>query len=576
MRTQHANDLAAMQAANEAELAALRAENEHIRSQLPRHHSNQPPRESNTREEEAHSATQSRATTKAPTSRPATHRSHAPTYKSGQDTSKPATHAFEGQEPFRRHPFVDGIMEPPLPRGWKPLHLHRYDGTTDPDEHIDSYTTQVNLYTNSDGILCRVFPISLKGAALHWYTQLPAGSIDSFNTLVRRFLAQYATCRPHHTTSAALANLRQNDDEPLRSFMERFSSISVRIRNLNPEVALHAMLMALKPGPFVDSLCRDAPRDMDELRARAAGYIQMEEHSAFRDQIHGETPAKPEQGHKDKVKVNNDSHFKKSTRASRGGRYDFYTPLNAPRVHILEEANNNNLLALPPPGNTPNNADTSKHCRYHRNHGHTTEECRTLRDRIEELIQAGHLGQYVQRQQGGRNSHGGRGRGRRRGSGTRTDAPSGPQQNTGGAVQAEISQETESTPLRGVINIIAGGFAGGGASSSARKRHLRNVNCVHPTTSAPHQSSPPISFSDKDYAGLAPNQDDPMVIVVEIANWKVQKTLIDQGSSADVLRASPHPGVRRLADDLRNATRYKTSHGQYAYIVHSFPALVLD
>nr|KYP37144.1 hypothetical protein KK1_041682 [Cajanus cajan] len=219
----------------------------------------------------------------------------------------------------------------------------------------------------------------------------------------------------------------------------------------------------------------------------------MEEHSAFRDQVRGKAPAKSEQGHKDKIKVNNDSQFKKSTRANRGGRYDFYTPLNAPRVHILEEANNNNLLTLPPPGHTPNSADKSKHCRYHRNHGHTTEECRTLRDRIEELIQAGHLGQYVQRQQ----------------------------------VQAEISQETKSAPLRVLINTIAGGFARGGTSSSARRRHLRSINCVHSTTSAPHQSSPPISFSDEDYAGVSPNQDDPMVIVVEIANWKVQKTLID-------------------------------------------------
>ncbi|XP_020211541.1 uncharacterized protein LOC109796268 [Cajanus cajan] len=260
---------------------------------------------------------------------------------------------------------------------------------------------QYSSYSNPGSISLEhewVFPTSLKGPALHWYTQLPAGSIDSFATLRRRFVAQYATSRPHHTPLAALANLRQNDDESLRAFMERFSNISVRIRNLNPEVALHAMLMALKPGSFVDSLCRDAPRDMDELRACAASYIQMEEHSAFRDQVRGKGPAKPEQGHKDKVKVNNDSQFKKPARANRSGRYDFYTPLNAPRVHILEEASNNNLLALPPPGHTPNSADQSKHCRYHRNYDHTTDECRTLRDCTEELIQAGHLGHYIQRQ----------------------------------------------------------------------------------------------------------------------------------------------------------------------------------
>nr|KYP32550.1 hypothetical protein KK1_046746 [Cajanus cajan] len=175
-------------------------------------------------------------------------------------------------------------METPLPQGWKPLHLDRYDGTTDPDEHIDLYTTQVNLYTNNDAILCRVFPTSLKGVALNW-----------------RFTAQYATSRPHHITFSTLASLRQNDDEPLRAFMERFAATSIKIRNLNPEVALHAMLMALKPGPFVDSLCREAPRDMDELRACAAGYIQMEEHSAFRDQVCSKGLMKPEQGHKDKI-----------------------------------------------------------------------------------------------------------------------------------------------------------------------------------------------------------------------------------------------------------------------------------
>nr|KYP64443.1 hypothetical protein KK1_019040 [Cajanus cajan] len=104
-------------------------------------------------------------------------------------------------------------METPLPQGWKPPHLDHYDGTTDPDEHIDLYTTQVNLYTNNDAILCRVFPTSLKGAALNWYTQLPAESINSFSTLVRRFTTQYATSRPHHITLPALASLRQNDDE---------------------------------------------------------------------------------------------------------------------------------------------------------------------------------------------------------------------------------------------------------------------------------------------------------------------------------------------------------------------------
>ena len=40
---------------------------------------------------------------------------------------------------------------------------------------------------------------------------------------------------------------------------------------------------------------------------------------------------------------------------------------------------------------SPNNADQKKQCRYHQNSKHSTEECQTLKDKIKELIQVGHL-----------------------------------------------------------------------------------------------------------------------------------------------------------------------------------------
>jgi len=46
---------------------------------------------------------------------------------------------------------------------------------------------------------------------------------------------------------------------------------------------------------------------------------------------------------------------------------------------------------------------------------------------------------------------------------------------------------------------------------------------------------PPITFSDSDFQGTDPNQDDPMVITIEVENFAVKKVLIDQGSSVDIL-----------------------------------------
>lgn len=55
----------------------------------------------------------------------------------------------------------------------KSLALERYDGTTDPDDHVDAFLTQINLFATNEATLCRVFPITLKEAALSWFRSLP-------------------------------------------------------------------------------------------------------------------------------------------------------------------------------------------------------------------------------------------------------------------------------------------------------------------------------------------------------------------------------------------------------------------
>ena len=86
-------------------------------------------------------------------------------------------------------------------------------------------------------------------------------------------------------TSAALASLRQENDESLKKFMDRFGRGTIQISNLNLEVVLHSMLLALGPNKFADSLCKKPLGSMDELHERAKGYIQMEEMSRFRNEI---------------------------------------------------------------------------------------------------------------------------------------------------------------------------------------------------------------------------------------------------------------------------------------------------
>lgn len=67
--------------------------------------------------------------------------------------------------------------------------------------------------------------------------------------------------------------------------MDIFSRLVVQIRNLNPKVALHFMLLALQPDKFVNSLCKKPPSSMEELRKRVKSYIQIEEILRFRNEV---------------------------------------------------------------------------------------------------------------------------------------------------------------------------------------------------------------------------------------------------------------------------------------------------
>jgi len=129
-----------------------------------------------------------------------------------------------------------------------------------------------------------VFSTSLKGGAHSWFTKLPPNSIDNFVTLLSKFETQFATNKLYHLTSIALVGICQEKGESLRTFIDRFNKVAMSIQNYSPDIAMHHMLMVLRPGPFADNLCMQSVASLDELRKRAAMFMQLEELRVFHNQ----------------------------------------------------------------------------------------------------------------------------------------------------------------------------------------------------------------------------------------------------------------------------------------------------
>ncbi|WVY93102.1 hypothetical protein V8G54_032190 [Vigna mungo] len=200
-------------------------------------------------------------------------------------------------------------------------------------------------------------------------------------TLFRR---QYMSNWRQKMTPTELVNTKKEKEESLKAFMKRYNEITQRVKDVNHIFIINNLPSCLRPGYFTEKLYVRPPKTMDELQERVTRYIRIEDMRSSRTRKEGK-----------RLFDDNDKNGEPPQRDfPRTPKFNHYTPLNAPRAKILEEALSAELLTLRR-AHTPKKINERKSCYLHKNYGHTIEECIMLKNEIERLIQAGRLRKYV-------------------------------------------------------------------------------------------------------------------------------------------------------------------------------------
>ncbi|KAK3000630.1 hypothetical protein RJ639_020343 [Escallonia herrerae] len=374
-----------------------------------------------------------------------------------------------------------------------------YDGTGDPMEHLARFTSGMNLHLVPDQIMCRAFPVTLKGAAHVWFQHLTPRSISCWAQLAESFRSNFLTSRVQRKNSSAFFRIVQGPKESLKSYYARFNSEKLLIDHLDPGVTFAAMARGVRPStPLRFSLNKRPPENMSDLLDRVEKYLRAEEDSTTsqHEEAHN--------GHKrqDRPERGNSNEAKRS----RATLPKSFTPLNTSQGHILNQVKSQNILKWPKPMRGPaDKRDSQLYCHFHKDHGHTTDECKVLQREIENLITKGHLKQFIKandRQQNGRRN------------------------------QRRTGETQPKDPL--VINTISGGPSAGGLSSSSRKAYARHVNLTQGSTKRPRTSTS-LEFNDADLDGISLPHDDALVITLRVDAFNIKRFLVDTGSSADII-----------------------------------------
>ncbi|KAF3497309.1 hypothetical protein DY000_02053183 [Brassica cretica] len=151
-------------------------------------------------------------------------------------------------------------------------------------------------------------------------------------------------------------------------------------------------------------------------------------------------------------------------------------------------------------------------CGFHLDHGHKTEDCVALRIEVNELLQKGHLREFLSVKA---KNH------------LNKEVPA----KSAGAIPTSPPRQDR------VIHVISGGSEISGVSHAAAKKSTRNAKHGLETTKPKRLllGTDEISFTAKEQEKILATHHDALVISLTVANCLVKRILVDNGSSSNII-----------------------------------------
>ncbi|XP_050278164.1 uncharacterized protein LOC126719677 [Quercus robur] len=187
----------------------------------------------------------------------------------------------------------------------------------------------------------------------------------------------------------------------------------------------------------------------------------------------------------------------------------------------IKEIKDEHYLKSPWPLHSSSNVhDKRKYCRFHKDHDHYTEDCRNLKEQIEELIRRGKLQKFVKKGDSNRPRDDSR---------DKLEASSRDEDHKPHHQQNEI----------GEIKMITRGPSTKGSFRSLKKSYQKQVNSIHRIPPLKQRRTDrDILFSKEDAKGVKQPHDNPLVIMLMIERFNTRRILIDNNNFVDIIYLS--------------------------------------
>ena len=155
--------------------------------------------------------------------------------------------------------FTTSVNSFPLPQKFRMPQIESYNGVKDPLDYLETFKTLMHLQGVPDEIICRAFPMMLKGPARIWFNRLTPNSINTFKELSAQFISHFIRGHRYKRSAACLMSIKQREDDTLKPYITRFNKEALSIDEADNKILVAAFTNGLQKGKFLFSLYKNDP-----------------------------------------------------------------------------------------------------------------------------------------------------------------------------------------------------------------------------------------------------------------------------------------------------------------------------
>ncbi|XP_048598078.1 uncharacterized protein LOC125578962 [Brassica napus] len=374
--------------------------------------------------------------------------------------------------------------------------------------------------------MCKGFGSTLTGPALQWYINLPSRSIASLAVLSDIFVEQFASRRDLEKTSDSLYEILQFRAEPLRGYIARLNQEKVAIPKCSIPNAISAFKRGLLPdGDLYKELTKYQCKTMEDVLSRAWAQVMWKEDVTSRAKAQKKQYPKTIRPDRTDLDEKPSQRSARDSRNRNWGRYHTgrsrsqkgmavatgpnisHLSVSVPElINVLRQMGHQ--VKWPQKMKAPDSfRNPGFWCDFHRDHDHKTEDCVALKIEVNELLRKGHLREFLSDK-----------------------------------AKSHLSKETTGKPVSPprqdrVVHVISGGSEISGIRHAAAKKSTWNPK--HGLEAAKPKrlllGTYEISFTDKEQEKDLTPHHNALVISLTVANCLVRRTLVDDGSSGNII-----------------------------------------